>query len=195
MQESRTTRGVSEVYAELFNSWKREKETNKLQPLPKGFYRGLSQYVRALKEEARILDEKTLRASLISAEMEYVRHLATDLFRLREQKILLSATAKTPIPIENLTEEEEEFHKGVIDSAEGYDKVLKDLIEGRLPHLEKETTPKPKRILIRFLREIPAIAGIDMNIYGPFKPEDIASIPAENAEILVRQGAAVKIEA
>ncbi|MBC7129615.1 hypothetical protein H5T51_00135, partial [Candidatus Bathyarchaeota archaeon] len=50
------------------------------------------------------------------------------------------------------------------------------------------------RIIVRFLKEIPEIVGIDMKSYGPYKPEDVASLPAENAEILIKQGLAVEIE-
>jgi DNA replication factor GINS len=182
------------VYGDLFKAWKADKTTDELQRLPKGFYKDLSQYIRALKEEARMLDEKTLRASLISTEMEYAKHLASDLIRLSERKILLNAATKRSISSDSLTEEEEKLYRTLMDSTEGYDKALKDAVEGRSPILEAETSQKPKRILIRFLREIPAIAGIDMNVYGPFKPEDIASIPAENAEMLVKQGVAVRVE-
>jgi len=33
-----------------------------------------------------------------------------------------------------------------------------------------------------------------MKTYGPFKPEDIASLPEENARILIKQGAAMEVE-
>jgi len=33
-----------------------------------------------------------------------------------------------------------------------------------------------------------------MEPYGPFKAEDVATIPPENVENLIRQGAAVKLE-
>jgi DNA replication factor GINS len=49
---------------------------------------------------------------------------------------------------------------------------------------------EPKRILVRFLQAIPAIIGPDMKAYGPFKEEDVASLPAENAEILITRGVA-----
>jgi DNA replication factor GINS len=182
------------LYGDLFNAWKAEKAVGELQRLPKGFYRDASRYIKALKEEARMLDEKTLRASLVSTEMEYAKHLVSDLIRLRERKILMSVAERRPISTDSLTDEEEKLYQGLTDSAEVYDKVLKDVVEGRTPSLEVETAQKPKRILIRFLREIPAIAGIDMKVYGPFKPEDIASIPAENAEMLVKQGVAVRVE-
>jgi DNA replication initiation complex subunit (GINS family) len=33
-----------------------------------------------------------------------------------------------------------------------------------------------------------------MKTYGPFKAEDVASLPAANSSILAKQGLAVKIE-
>jgi len=47
---------------------------------------------------------------------------------------------------------------------------------------------------LRFVKEIPAIVGSDMKTYGPFEPEDIATLPLENARILIKQGVAVEVE-
>ena len=74
--------------------------------------------------------------------------------------------------------------------------MVKNLFEGK----ETETALKPKeekleRILVRFTREMPAIMGTDMKSYGPFKAEDIATLPLQNAEALLRQGVAIRIEA
>jgi DNA replication initiation complex subunit (GINS family) len=51
-----------------------------------------------------------------------------------------------------------------------------------------------KRSTIRFLKSIPAIMGADMKSYGPFVAEDVASLPPQNAQILVKQGLAVMVE-
>jgi DNA replication initiation complex subunit (GINS family) len=51
-----------------------------------------------------------------------------------------------------------------------------------------------KRSTIRFLKSIPAIMGADMKSYGPFIAEDVASLPPQNAQILVKQGLAVLVE-
>ncbi len=45
-----------------------------------------------------------------------------------------------------------------------------------------------KRVLLRVLKDIPALIGSDMISYGPFLVEDIASLPLENAELLEKQG-------
>jgi DNA replication initiation complex subunit (GINS family) len=34
-----------------------------------------------------------------------------------------------------------------------------------------------------------------MKTYGPFKVEDIASLPTENAKVMIKQGLAEKVEA
>ncbi|MEM3703874.1 MAG: hypothetical protein QXX79_05615, partial [Candidatus Bathyarchaeia archaeon] len=51
-----------------------------------------------------------------------------------------------------------------------------------------------KTVVLRFLGEVPEIVGLDMKIYGPYRPQDVASMPVENAKILVKQGLAEKVE-
>ena len=41
---------------------------------------------------------------------------------------------------------------------------------------------------------MPAIVGADLKTYGPFNPEEVASLPLENAEILAKGKAALKID-
>ncbi|HYB93035.1 MAG TPA: hypothetical protein VED00_02720, partial [archaeon] len=66
-------------------------------------------------------------------------------------------------------------------------------VEGREIKL-KAGAEKPKRLLVRFIQPLPAIVGIDMKSYGPFKSEDIASLPTENAEALLKQKAVVRVD-
>jgi DNA replication factor GINS len=49
-------------------------------------------------------------------------------------------------------------------------------------------------MVVRLLKEIPEIVGADMKTYGPFKPEDVATVPKENAKTLIKQGLAVEVE-
>jgi DNA replication factor GINS len=50
-------------------------------------------------------------------------------------------------------------------------------------------------VVLRFLKDVPALIGSDMKTYGPFEAEDVATLPSENAKILVKQGLAEKVEA
>ena len=67
------------------------------------------------------------------------------------------------------------------------------ILEGKSIDSSLSSTKKRERILIRFMIKIPLIVGVDMKNYGPFEPEDIATLPRENAEALIRQKAALEI--
>jgi len=86
---------------------------------------------------------------------------------------------------------------------EGHIKIFLDhyLQEKRILEA-KPVTPKPvepevskpsELILVRFVQEVPQIIGVDLKTHGPFKAEDIASLPKENAEALIKQGLAKAI--
>jgi len=180
------------VYDELYEVWKREKENTQVQALPKDFFVRLAQYVKKLREEGRMLDGKTTRARLLLQESKNVKKLSKELIRVRYEKGLRKAVAGEPVTKEGLTEEEEKLYREIATSAEAYQDLLKGVLSGRSPSVEDKRRAK-KRVL-RFLREIPAIIGADMKPYGPFKPEDVASVPAENAKILIKQGLAVEVE-
>ncbi len=45
-----------------------------------------------------------------------------------------------------------------------------------------------------FLQEIPKFVGIDMGHYGPYRAGDIATVPEDNAKLLVDKGAGEIIE-
>lgn len=181
------------MYNELYEAWRKEKESRELQSLPRDFYSKVAVYVKSLKEESRMLDRKTLKARLMLREFENVKKLVKELAKLRYEKTLKETVAGKVVPGDVLTEEEERLHKAVLPLAESYMSVLKDVLRGRSTTVEREE--KPERMLLRFLQEIPAIIGSDMRTYGPFKAEDIATLPIENARVLMEKGIAVEVEA
>jgi DNA replication factor GINS len=180
------------LYDELYEAWKKEKENLEIQRLPKNFYAKIADYVKKTQEEGRMLDKKTIRAKLLKREFQNVNKMAKQLFQLRYKKLREKSLARETVPRDILTEEEEKFHREILPLAETYQAFLKDLLRGRLSRIEKEK--KPKSVLLRFVQEIPAIVGSDMKTYGPFEPEDIATLPPENARILIKQGVAIEVE-
>jgi len=181
------------LYDELYETWKTEKENVELQRLPKNFYAKIADYMKKIREESRMLDKKTTKAKLLKHEFENVKNMVKELFQFRYKKLREKSLARETVPREVLTKEEKKFHGEILPLAEAYQAFLKDILQGRLSRIEKEE--KPKNILLRFVQEIPAIVGSDMKTYGPFEPEDIATLPSENARILIKQGVAVEVEA
>ena len=59
-----------------------------------------------------------------------------------------------------------------------------------------DVPPKKNKylVIVRILKDIPEIIGKNLESYGPFKKEDIATIPKENAKSLIKQGAVIEVE-
>ena len=105
-----------------------------------------------------------------------------------------------------LTAEEDRMVETFADFTKTYRKFADDLMQGRTTQIKEldktpikvitktDTPPVPKRSTIRFLKSIPSIMGADMKSYGPFVAEDVASLPPQNAQILIKQGLAVLVE-
>ena len=181
------------MYEELYDAWKREQESTELQPLAKNFYARLAGYIKKIREETKMLDERTAKARLIKHELRNARRLIKSLVQLRYEKIFRAATAGETISIEVLTEEEGRLCGKMMPLAESYQEFLQNTLLGRSLPCE-ETKEKPKRVLVRFLKDVPAIIGSDMKTYGPFKTEDVGTVPTENAVVLVKQGIAARVE-
>ncbi len=49
-------------------------------------------------------------------------------------------------------------------------------------------------ISIRFTNYVPKFVGKELEIYGPFEPEDVANLPRQIAEILIKKGRAEEIK-
>ncbi len=181
------------MYDKLYEVWTKERETTEIQTLLKDFYVKLADYIKKLKEESRMLDEKTVRAKLLQRESDNVKKMVKELIELRYEKALKRTMDGDVVAKDTLTGEEEELLGEVSPSIESYQTLLKDILGGRSPRIEVKE--KPKTMILRFIQEIPAIVGADMKTYGPFKPEDIGSLPTENARVLIKQHVAVEVEA
>ncbi|MEM3010838.1 MAG: hypothetical protein QXE76_03410 [Candidatus Bathyarchaeia archaeon] len=180
------------MYDELFETWVKEKENAEIQKISEDFYARLARYVKKLKEERRMLDEKSVKAKLLRNESKNVKFLVENLIRLRFKKILSEAKAGKQIPEDKLAMEEKLLQKKVLPSTEFYHSLLNDVLKGRSVNILEEK--KPVRLVVRFLKDVPAVIGADLKVYGPFKREDVGVLPLDNAKILIKQGLAAEIE-
>ncbi|MCX8152897.1 MAG: hypothetical protein N3E52_00510 [Candidatus Bathyarchaeota archaeon] len=181
------------MYEEIYAAWRCEAESKALGSLPADFYARVTRYLQKIREESRMLDKKSVKATLLEHELQHARRMVKALVWLRYRKLLLIISKKQKVPAESLTPEETKLWTHFSAFAEEYQKFAERLLRGQF---STDKTPIPhKRVILRFLKDIPAIIGSDMKTYGPFLVEDIASVPAENAKILIKQGFAVPVEA
>ncbi len=180
------------MYNELWQAWKRELESVNLEKLPLDFYVRVADLARRLREESRMLDKRTAKATLFRKEMQNVKRMVRELIQTRCQKIINKLTSGEEIPRDVLTAEEEEMCMRISPFTEKIWNLATEILRGHAPKVSIEQ--QHKKATLRFLKDVPAIIGADMKAYGPFKPEDIASLPVENAKILVKQNLAEKVE-
>lgn len=164
-----------------------------LEKLPSGFYSEIADYFRKLREEGRMLDKRTVKARLLRNEVRNVKRMVREITRVRHRKLLKKATKGEKVLDDFLTAEESRLMKGIVPLTEAYQTFTKNLLRGHLSQIE--IAVQNRSAVLRFLKDVPAIIGADMKPYGPFKSEDVASLPIENAKILVKQGLADEIEA
>ena len=168
-------------------------ESAALGSLPPDFYARVADYLRRIKEESRMLDKKAVKASLLEHEVRHVKRMLRELVWLRYKKLLRIISENQKIPSDLLAAEEAKLCAGFLSFAEAYQKFVEGLLRGQLS--AGSTTKAHKRVALRFVKEVPAVIGADMKTYGPFLVEDVASVPVENAKILIKQGLAELVEA
>jgi len=181
------------MYSELYAAWLRETENSGLQPLPADFYARVEDYLKRIETATQTEDKNTLKATLLEREHRNVHLMVRELLRTRRKKLLKTLGSQQKLPADMLTNEEAEIFAGLLQFTEAYRRFARGLLRGQTTEPKQEPIPR-KRVTLRFLKAIPAIVGSDMKTYGPFKAEDVGSVPPENAKILVKQGLAQIVE-
>ncbi len=162
------------MYKEIRGAWLAEQKEAALQPLGEDFFENAARYLKQLEKlEGEV-------AELVGVKRERAKFMIMDLMELRLEKIILNIMADAPFNIETLTQRERNVHSSL--------KRLLAIEEDELEALEEDGF-----LVVRILVDLPEIVGADLQTYGPFKAEDVATLPKENAIALIRKGAATPI--
>ena len=116
------------MYDELYEVWKKEKETLEIQGLPQNFYAKITAYIKKMKEENRMLDKKTTKAKLLDSEVKNVKIMVSELLQIRYKKLRERALVQETVAIDALTEEEKKLYGEVLPLPEAYEAFSKDIL-------------------------------------------------------------------
>ena len=192
-------------YSDIELAWEQETANENLQNLEDLKLSRMISYLSEVRVSlANTKAEDQLQADLYTQEALNVEFMLNDLLILRQNKILKAALAQRR-PIGTMTLAEEEFYNRLLRGVEGHQEFIKGALIGTPPSATKRSTRKKRKkgddksddppeeatdyVLVRFLRPIKdAFMGLDEVTYGPFKKEDIATIPTENAHAWLRDG-------
>jgi len=214
---------LAEDYEKLFNHWLEEFQNSELTKLTLELFDEYNKFVKQIKEY-RDDTSDVIKEQLLKSYKDNIKYLFKDLLKLRKVKIINSALSLKEMDIDKMIEAEKLLFQNLVSSLKGYKKVkaisiyeekenskspkltntelneTTEIPQTSLPIsqdnlIESETSDKNlKYTLIRILEKTPAIVGIDLINYGPFKKEDIAHLPAKNAKILIYEKYAEEID-
>ena len=192
------------TYETLFNLLRIERNKPELQKLDENFLNQVSSY---LEEKQNILKSQESKDSVFAKaevektkkQLEQIKKLLKELYEKRESKILNLALISS-----RNSEEDEDTSAMLLEEKEFYKVFVKELSLFRSSILDKVINKeKTTKILkdesndvkmIRILETIPKFVGTDLNIYGPFDKEDIANLPEDVAELLIKNDRAEEVK-
>jgi len=164
----------------------RETENDSILEIDPLFYINLSDFIGNLRKQ----EFDGVESKIKDAMIEMATELTSLLINIRLDKILESSD----LEIGYLLDEEKFILDSQEEKRERIEMILSATINGKSKFLESlAQNHKTKKIVIRFLNEVDEIVGADLEKYGPFKTEDIATIPYENAQALIAKNVATKV--
>ena len=172
---------------DVYKMLEKEIETPTLQSIEPDTFQKIAEALGSLKGPVYEGIEAKVRDRMV--EMLEV----SSILMIETRQIKISSSEET-LDYSKLTDEEKYILDGKRESNKRVDEVVAALVKGRPKVLESISTKmRSKQIVVRFLKPIEAFVRIDMNKYGPYTQEDVASLPFENARSIIDSGGAIEV--
>ncbi len=178
------------TYNDIYESARKERYSEQLQPIPKNFVLEVAKYLKDKKEIAsKNNDDFSDVIIKTKKQLENAITLFKELVIRRRKKILSLVLVATETGIskqdfENMLAIEKELFEELMNCMAGSDKKLSQILN------EDEKQTEKKNELILFIDNVDEFLGIDGEKMGPYTKGDLANIPKEIAKILSDGGKA-----
>ena len=202
---------ISLNFESLFEILRREKSRPELQQLEKTFF---VDFINYLSEKKQILAEKQQKnqdmeeITRLQIQITTTEKIVKELYDRREKKVLnlaLMAAHSASVDKVNLHETEEQLFNELLAVIRGFRSgVLSNILKLQLPSIpnscKKEVDQGEKQetesllSLIKVLADVPSFVGEELEVYGPFKANDIVLLPKTFAQILIKNNKAEEIK-
>ena len=162
----------------------REVENDAVQELDLDFFTNIAEFIGKLKKQEFDNIENKIKNTLV----EMASELVTLLIKIRLEK------NRDKLDFSNLLDEEKYILDSQEECQERAEVILSAMLHGKSKLLYSiSQSHKTKAIAVRFLKDVDEFVGADLEKYGPFKIEDLATIPYDNAQALIIQQIVTKI--
>ncbi len=164
-----------------------ESKSESLLPLSTDFYSKLSTYSQKLKRSAGS-GASEVSVSLIATQSKMIESMVRQLLKLRTRKAMQQNALLQLLPEERYEcSAEQRFQKRFQTMVEAVSSGRPSFVE--FAHLSESQ----RSVTVKFVKHVDELVGLDMRRYGPFEADDVASIPAASADILIAGGDAVEV--
>jgi DNA replication factor GINS len=185
--EMDTKNSGSLTLKDVYKMLEKEIETPALQSIEPDTFQKIAETLSNLRSQAYEGVEAKVRDRM--AEM-----VATSSSLMIEARQAKMSSRDEPLDYSKITDEEKYILDGKRELNKRIDHVMTALVKGRPKVLESiSARMRSKQIVVRFLKPIEAFIGVDMNKYGPYAQEDVASLPFENARSIIDGGGAIEV--
>jgi len=169
-----------------------EIRSDQIQNIPKTIYQDVASH---LKDTRNLAEEnsRNLTSNLMRQERLLLVNLTVRLLEVRLRKVSAHLDAESNGIY--LTPEEKYLVEPSTIAEKRLDKISRAVMNGQTAVLANISDIMSSRyIVVRFLQPAAAAIGVDLAKYGPFKKEDVAVLPLDNAKPLLKQGIVQSID-
>jgi DNA replication initiation complex subunit (GINS family) len=174
------------LYTALLERWQAEHEASNLLPLRDSFLQNLRSYIERVLDRSQGKDKTSLQRQFSATEVANLQFMVKDLLQLRVRKIF-SQLPNQEIDYDLLTRNERRFVEQITRNLRAVSMAAEDLFS------PLDSDASSTLLLVRFVADHPQLVGVDLKTYGPFRADDLAMLPAENARLMIRKNQAEPI--
>ena len=170
----------------LYGMLAKEIENDSLQYIQPNIYRDIANMLSNLKGQGY--------NGLEAKVKDLLACLVTDIAKALLDARLVKIRNSDAINYANLTDEECYIAEAEKETRLRFEMVLSATVNGREKALESIAhRARTMHVLVRFIKPMEAITGVDNIRYGPFDEEDVAVLPFENARTLIEQSIVIEL--
>jgi DNA replication initiation complex subunit (GINS family) len=210
----RMAEDIAITFETLYDILRREKSREELQELNLTFFDDVVSY---LKDKQKLSEgpEDSMFASdsmKTQQQIENIKRIIRDIYDIREKKIIglardVSRTGSNLINMKALLPEENKMYQQLLFLFDNFRRnVLHRVLTTELPNIGVLDEEQPKAIkrvvkshstglkLVRFIESVQQFVGPDLEPIGPFKKDDMATLPDEVVRVLIAKNSIEEIE-
>lgn len=175
------------TYNDIYEALRKEKYAEVLQPIDKKFIQDVSEYLKDKKDitekKEDIFSDSTIKSK---KQLENAIAIFKELMLRRKKKLLNLAfiareTGISKRDFDNMLECEREMFDKITKSMEDSDKVISDLLIGKIQE-------KKENMMIMFKENVEEFLDMSGNMTGPFEKGEIANLSQAVVKILADAG-------